>query len=512
MELLTTVFYIIVFLLSLTLIVSIHELGHFLLAKRAGILIHEYSIGMGPVVYRKKKGETYYSLRVLPLGGYVAMSGEDRENQLIKQGQTIGLVFNDQDQVCEILLDSSTKKPAVMGKVVSFDLFGREMAPLFIELENQEGVVQKYEVDRKTKYLYGVKNELQITPSESSFETKTIWERFLVLFFGPLMNFILAVFLVFIVAVFQGKPLENNVVNNASNPKLQSGDVITNINGTEVETLNEIREQLGNINSHKVNVTVLRDGEVLTQEVLVTVILNNFGFANDTTPGKEDQLFIGGIGTKSKEAGLAFGDMILTINRVSVDSWAEVIELARNYNQQEVELSVLRNGQVISNIKYEVFSTETLNTIGSNVVDVRMGFDLGYEFNWLYPLYYPFVHFGESVTQMLGTLGLLFNPNSGVGVGELSGPIGIFSLVENAASQGIYSLLLFIAFLSVNIGLMNLLPIPALDGGRILFLGYEAVTKKKIPAKVEFWINQISFFLLLGLIIFVSFGDIGRLF
>lgn len=512
MGLLTTVFYIIIFLLSLTLIVSIHELGHFLLAKKAGILIHEYSIGMGPVLYRKKKGETYYSLRVLPLGGYVAMSGEDRENQLIKKGQTIGLVFNEENQVSDILLDQSTKKANVTGKVVSFDLFGKEMAPLFIELENEAGEINKYEVNRKAKYLYATKNELQITPSESSFETKTIWQRFLVLFCGPLMNFILAILLVFIVALIQGKPSENNIVNNSSNPKLLTGDVITNINGNEVSDIYGIRNELANINSHKVNVTVIRNNETITQEIYVNVIINNFGIVNDLSAGREDSLYVAGLGAKAKEAGLQVGDLILTINNESVQTWEEVITKSRNYSSNEIGLSVLRDGQVVSNIKYEVFSNQTLETIGSSAIQVRMGFDLGYEFDFLYSLYYPFVQFGESVTQMLGTLGLLFNPNSGVGVGELSGPIGIFSLVQNAASQGIFSLLLFIAFLSVNIGLMNLLPIPALDGGRILFLGYEAITKKKIPAKIEFWINQISFFLLLGLIIFVSFGDVGRLF
>lgn len=511
MGLLSTIFYIIVFLLSLTLIVSIHELGHFLLAKKAGILIHEYSIGMGPVLYKKKKGETYYSLRVLPLGGYVAMSGEDRENHLLKKGQTIGLVKNESGIVTEILLDQSVKKPEIIGNVVSFDLFGKDMAPLFIELEH-EGVTTRYEVDRKAKYLYAVKNELQITPSESSFETKTLWQRFLVLFFGPLMNFLLALVLVFIVALVQGKPSENNIVNNSSNPLLRSGDVIEVINGTPISNIHEIRDALANINSHKVSVSVLRDGEVKELQLYVTVIMNNFGIVNDTQTGREDQLYVAGLGTKAKEAGLAFGDLILTINGNEVSTWEEVILLAKNYNFDEVELTVSRAGQVVSGIKYNVFSNETLETIGSKAVEVRMGFDLGHEFNLLYSLYYPFVHFGESVNQMIGTLALLFNPNSGVGVGELSGPIGIFSLVKNAASQGIFSLFLFLAFLSVNIGLMNLLPIPALDGGRILFLGYEAITKKKVPAKFEFWVNQISFYLLLGLIIFVSFGDIGRLF
>ncbi|VEU83220.1 RIP metalloprotease RseP [Acholeplasma hippikon] len=511
MQILDTVFNIIIFLLSLTLIVSLHELGHFLLAKKAGILIHEYSIGMGPAIYRKKKGETYYAVRVLPLGGYVAMSGEDRENQLLKKDQVVGLVLNENQVVTEILLDQSTKKPSVVGKVVSFDLFGRDMAPLFIELE-VSGALTRYEVDRKARYLYGVKNELQITPAESSFETKTLWQRFLVLFCGPLMNFILALVLVFIVALVQGKPSNSNVVNNSSNPALLKGDVITKIGDIEVSNLTEVSNALSNINSHKVSMVVLRNGELQTIEVYLTVVMNNLGIVNYPVEGKRDELYVGGLGTKAKEAGLQFEDKILTINGQTVTTWEEVITIARTYNLKEVSLSVLRDGNVVPNIRYEVFSLETLETIGTDAIQIRVGFDVGYEFNFLYSLYYPFVHFGESISQMVGTIALLINPNSGIGIGELSGPIGIFSLVQNAASQGIFSLLLFIAFLSVNIGLMNLLPIPALDGGRILFLGYEAITKKKFPAKVEFWINQISFYALIALMIYVTFGDVGRLF
>src|SRR5690606_4214352 len=134
-----------------------------------------------------------------------------------------------------------------------------------------------------------------------------------------------------------------------------------------------------------------------------------------------------------------------------------------------------------------------------------MGIDLGRAFDFVYLFTYPVTQFADSVSQMIATLGLLFNPNSSVGVGDLAGPVGIFSLVSNAASGGLMNLLVFVAFLSVNIGLFNLLPIPALDGGRLIFLGYEAITRRKVPAKVELWVNNAFFFLLMGLFIYVTF-------
>ena len=109
-------------------------------------------------------------------------------------------------------------------------------------------------------------------------------------------------------------------------------------------------------------------------------------------------------------------------------------------------------------------------------------------------------------------VGFLFGGSKQIGVGDLSGPVGIFKIVGFYASGGILSLLAFIAFLSVNIGIINLLPIPALDGGRILFISIEAVTRRKIPRKVDAIVNNVFFVLLLLLLLFVTFKDIVRLF
>lgn len=515
METLLLIWNILLFLIVLTVIISIHELGHFLLAKRAGILIHEFSIGMGPAIISRKKGETSYSLRAIPLGGYVAMSGENGDNALINVGSIIGVNLNEIGLIKEIILDQSICKPLIVGEVLSFDLFGKDLKELFIEIKTEDQEIHKYQVTRDAKYLYAKKKEIQITPEESSFSSKSILDRFLVLFFGPLMNFILAIILLFMVAIIQGKPLTNNVVNDSTNPSLLKGDIITEINNIPVSNIDEIRTALESVNGHFVETTVIRNGETKVIDVYLTLVLQNIGIVNSTQPLYQDDLYIAGLGGKAKAAGLNVGDKILSVDdgsgAVLVNTWSELLEIARNYESDQITLVVLRKGEE-KTITYEVLSEDVLSAIGTEKVSIRMGFTLGYAFDLLYTFTYPFTQFGGSVTEMVATLGLLFNPNSGVGVSDLAGPVGIFSLVSNAAAGGFISLIGFVAFLSVNIGLMNLLPIPALDGGRLIFLGYEAITKKKIPAKFELWVNNAFFFLLLGLFVFVTWNDILRLF
>ncbi|WIF88178.2 RIP metalloprotease RseP [Acholeplasma laidlawii] len=502
---------LVLFLLVLTVIISIHELGHFLFAKRAGILIHEFSIGMGPQIVAKTKGDTKYAFRAIPLGGYVSMSGENGDYALISKGSRVGICLNEIGLVTGILLDQTRKKPLVTGEVVDFDLYGKNLSELFIEIKTDEGEVLRYQVTRDAKYYYGNKKELQITPEESSFASKTIWQRFLVLFMGPMMNFILALLLFIIIAAVQGKPVDDNVVHESSNPGLIAGDIIVNINGTDVEDLNDIRQMGELITDHVVPVVVVRNGVEESINLYVTILLQNFGLVNDTRDAYKDGAFIGGIGGKAGSVGVNLGDEITQVNGIPVFNWSDILVLARNYNQKTITLNVLRDGEYLT-FTYDVLPEDTLNKLGHESVAVRFGFQTGYEFDFLYMLYNPFQRFGSSVTEMVNTIGMLFSTSSGVGVSDLAGPVGIFSLVSNAAQGGFINLLGFVAFLSVNIGLMNLLPIPALDRGRLLFLGYEAVSKKKIPAKVEGLVNNAFFILLLMLFVFVTWNDILRIF
>ncbi len=506
-----TVWNIIIFLLVLTSIISIHELGHFLFAKRAKILVHEFSIGMGPLIVQKKKGETFYSLRAIPLGGYVSMSGENGDNPLINKGSRVGINLNEEGKIFEIVLDETVAKPQMIGEVLDLDLYGKNFAPLFLELDIN-GEVKRYEVLRDAMFLFRKKQKLQVTPAESSFAEKTIWERFLVLFAGPAMNFLLALVILFIVAILQGKPQNTTEIGVSGNSLLKAGDVITELNGSEVDDFGDILGFLATYNQTTLSITVDRDGTTITETIELYVVLQNLGF----TAGDKDEVVVGQSFGKASQADLDSGDLIVGLTYGSLTltnpTWEELIDAARStINGGSVKLFIERDGEA-KTIEYNVLKTSVLRDIGADAVMMQIPYRRVYQYDFVHMLTYPWTQFGDSVREMGVTLGLLFNPTSGVGLGDLAGPVGIFSLVSNAASAGFVNLLIFTAFLSVNIGLMNLLPIPALDGGRLIFLGYEAISRKKIPSKVEMWVNNIFFILLMVLFVFVTWNDIGRIF
>ena len=175
---------------------------------------------------------------------------------------------------------------------------------------------------------------------------------------------------------------------------------------------------------------------------------------------------------------------------------------------------VERNGELVS-VSIRPYSKKLMaaqaSTNGETYPLIKnvIGISPTYKFNLLQSFVYSGTRSLNSATVVFKTLGLLFT--GGVSLRDMSGPVGIFSLTKVAASQGFVSLLNLTGLLSINIGIMNLLPIPALDGGRLVFVAYEAITKKKPNAKVETIMITVTMILLFGLMIYVTFGDIGNL-
>ena len=194
---------IIAFVLIIGVIIAIHEGGHFFFAKKAGILCHEFSLGMGPVIYKKQFGETTFCLRAIPIGGFVSMAGEDVAEDVVKVGDSIGLNIEN-DVVTEIILDDN-RECQVRGEVESIDLNGINDSPLYITLT--DGLQnQYYTVKKDAFYVFEKNKRLQITPYDRCFDSKTIWQRFITIFAGPLMNLVLAIFIYLIVAFASGVP------------------------------------------------------------------------------------------------------------------------------------------------------------------------------------------------------------------------------------------------------------------------------------------------------------------
>ncbi|HKL61598.1 MAG TPA: RIP metalloprotease RseP [Acholeplasma sp.] len=518
---------ILAFVFSLGIIIAIHEWGHFIFAKRANILCHEYAIGMGPVVYQKKKGETQYSIRAIPIGGFVSMAGEQVESSLLRKDQRIGLNFKD-GKVCEINLNPEFVKSEQEMLITAHDLYDQAGNGLFISgVVNQ--IEQTFEVLNDASYVFTEKKKLQIAPYNRSFESKTLWQRFLTIFAGPMMNFILAFFLFIIVALATGKPVTTPVINEVigNNPASISGilpgDKILSIGAVQVDSWSKIGDALDQYaGSYDVSIVILRNGVEQTFTITPRVDINSMGISNfngSTIINSPNGAYIASVfgkavGTKDKPLMLA-GDVVTAVKTgevtKTITSFKDLILFAKGYEGGEATFSVLRDGENIE-ITYDVWEQSVLDSQDINKYQSVIGISPNTQFDFLYSISQGFTQIGKSVSQIIKVLGLLFGGSNQIGLNDMSGPVGIFNIVGSYASQGFIALLFFIGFLSINIGVMNLLPIPALDGGRLVFLLFELVTRKPINKKVENTINNVMFILLMALFIYITFFDIGRLF
>jgi len=512
------IFNILVFLISLSVVIMIHELGHFVMARRAGILCHEFAIGMGPTVWSKRKGETLYSIKLIPIGGYVMMSGEEIEDEVVKVGSQVRLVF-EQGKVTKIILDHTDEKYERYEKITveKVDLKGQNMAPLYIN---------DYEVVRNAFYV--MKNrEYQVAPVERGFNGKTLWQRFKAIFFGPAMNFALALVVYLIVNLAVGFPNMGSTILGTvgdefpAGGKLQVGDEIIAIEGVEVDSWEELSLELEkDFANRELDITFIRDGEEMQTTITPMLYFYSFGFHSAIDAG--DSLIIGSVTeeTKAGSAGFEAGDQILSVDGNLVASWTEFIaEIERigdlpYLEGRVIEFVVSRDGNEVTLSVDEPFSEAFLETQNIGIVESRIGISPEYNFNFGQAIISSFKDVGRSAMIIFTTIGLLFDNSgagAGVGVDNLAGPLGIYEITSQALSGGWITLFSWIGLLSVNLGVINLLPIPALDGGRLVFLGYEAITKRKLNRKVENTLNYVMFLALMGLFVFITYNDLLRL-
>lgn len=409
---------ILAFVLVFGLLVLVHELGHFLLAKRAGILCREFALGMGPKIFRVKRGETEYTLRLLPIGGLVRMAGEDPEMDMLKPHMEVSVERDALGKVTHILLDgpSTGSARAITGTVVRFDL--EQQLNIVLELDGE----QKTFAVHPQAHLVKDGQEVQIAPLNRQFKGKTISQRFWAIFAGPAANFLLAFVLFIVIGFLYGVP-----------------------NGSYLGTV---------------------------------------------VPGGP-----------AAQAGLMEGDKIVAIQGQQVTAWRDVIEMISQSPGKEVKIDYERNGQLMS-VPVKVGKDENnvgkimvTNALTSSPVEVlKSGATSTYDFT----------------VMILKSLGMLVTGQ--YGLKDLSGPVGIFQMTGEVAQQGMAILLKWAAVLSINLGLFNLLPLPALDGGRLAFLGIEALRGRPVDPHKEGMVHFLGFALLMLLILVVTWNDLQRLF
>lgn len=557
---------IIAFILIIGTIIALHELGHLFVAKKAGILCHEYSIGFGPVIYKHQFKETLFCIRAIPLGGYVSMAGEGVTSDLVKVGEEIGLNLSG-EAVSEIIL-SEKQDASIRGKVVSVDLVGEDSNPLYITIN--DGLQDRFfNVYKDAYYIFDNGKKLQLEPYERTFDSKPWWQRVLTLFAGPFMNFILAMVIYFIVSFSYGVPnMQSNVIGSVSESYpvygiLEAGDIIKSINGKSVTSWTEINSKFDSEHSNYVTTYVITyiDSSDNNQEKtetfeaytnITSIGLTNIGVSNtnrvsktysislydgtSTTTKDITGLTVGkcAIRYKGSEGNIKSNDIITSMtittskgkNVISGSdlTWSNIVKYL--YESSDNDLPTINfeyysyNSDnnyytyVESSNDIEPYTHEVLQSQDVSYFRILIGISPSYHFDFFGCIGDAFSRFGSDFTIIIRTLKLLIWPSTvrQIGVSDLSSFVGIFAIIKTYIASGFLVLLAFMAMLSVNIGIMNLLPIPALDGGRIVFVLVEAITKKKVNKKVESIINTVFFILVLILLVYVTFNDVLRFF
>ena len=416
---------VLVFLIVFSVVVVIHEFGHFYFAKRAGILVREFAIGMGPKLYSHQgKDGTTYTIRALPMGGYVRMAGYEDEEEL-KAGMLIGLVLDEQDQVIKINTSQKIQLAnAIPFEVASFDLLDELILTGFINGDESQTVT--YQVNHDALIIEEDGTEVRIAPRDVQFQSAKLWQRMLTNFAGPMNNFILTLVLIMGIVFVRGY-----VVNN--------------------------------------NSTVVR---VVSDGV-------------------------------AELAGLQEGDEILAIDQEEVTTWNEVVEIVRVSPNQELQVEIKRgtDSQTIAMTPEAVeINDQTIGQLGIQA-PIETGFWAKIKGG-----------FRESLEMFLGIVRALRGLITNFSLNQLGGPVAIMEMSSQAARQGPMTVIYLMAMISVNLGIFNLLPIPGLDGGKLLLNIFEGVRGKPLSQEKEGLITLVGFSLLLLLMVLVTWNDIQRFF
>ena len=430
---------IIAFILIFFVVVTIHEFGHFIVAKKSGILCQEFAIGMGPKIFHKKIGETNFTIRLLPLGGYVKMPDNvfDFNNDVsmydLKKGMNIRLKLDKEDKVEKIILDESNDMELLPIHLEDFDLTEKLFIRGFVGDESEY-----FEVRKDACVVFGGMEE-QIAPLDRMFSSHSWGKKFWTLFAGPLMNFFLAAVIFIGLAFYTGVPVNND------------------------------------------------DAKL--------------GVVADNSP--------------AQTAGLKVGDTITEVNGQSISTWTGFVEKIKESNGQELTLKVNRDGS-IQEVKVTPKEEVTKNKKGEDVKTYKVGIGKyqetkkGFVDSIKYGLQET-LHYGTLIfTAIINLFVSLFT--GGFSLNQLGGPVAIYEMSSSAAKSGLVTTLQWTGILSVNLGLMNLIPIPVLDGGRIIFVIYEAIFKKPINKKAQYYMTITFGLLMVALMLAVTWNDIQRLF
>ena len=417
---------IIAFLFVFSVIVIIHEFGHYYFAKKAGILVREFAIGMGPKIFQVRKGETVYTLRLLPIGGYVRMAGHDEDEQEIKPGMMITIELDKENIVQKLNFDEHLIiENSVPFQIEEADLHrSMTLSGYFVNSEEKVNLT----VSKQATIIESDGTEVVVAPIERQFNSASLWNRIKTNAAGPMNNFILSIIIFIIVGFMQGGVPSNDPV------------------------IGQVSDQ-----------------------------------------------------SAAHEAGLQTSDKIISIDGVDIHSWDEMTSIVRSSADKTLSMTIQRNGDT-KNVSITPKSVEGQN--GSKIG--QLGVTRTLDNSILSILGYGFTQTISVIVLVLSALGSIFT--KGFNLNQLGGPVAIYSLTSQVAKNGLIDLLSFMGMISANLGVMNLLPIPALDGGKLVLNFIEGIRKKPLDPEKEGYLTIAGAIFLFAFMIAVTWNDIMKLF
>lgn len=425
---------IIIAILALSFLIIIHELGHFTVAKLSGIKVHEFALFMGPKIFSVQKGETTYSLRAVPIGGYVRMEGEE-----------------------------------------------------------------------------------QASEDSRAFNKKPIPIRMAVIAAGPIMNILVAILFAYIVFSFSGynstivAPIQHD--SPAYQAGIREGDKILKYNGKSIYNPIDVDLFMLGSKGQPKDIEVLRGNTTQKLKIIPEIMPKNrylLGFGPAGPSGEKSRTIESIVkDSGASKAGLQKGDIITKFNGVDLKDGKAIRDYLEKNNGKELNVTVIRNGKEINRnltpIKGK--NPESYNT-GLAFKHLKGGFietikqSAVYSFSISRSVYY--------------SLSLLITQK--VSLNEVSGPVGIVTVIGDVVKSSptfmdkFLNLLTLTSLISINLGLFNLIPFPALDGSKIIILAIEAIRRKALPPEREAIISLVGLTILVMLMIFTTFNDVFKLF
>ena len=449
----TTIIYIGSFIALLGVLVTIHEYGHFIFARIFKVHVQRFSIGMGPVIYKRlDKHGTEFAISALPLGGYVSMI----TNKLIEH----------EPEVKEQLTEEQIK---------------------------------------------------------NTFDSKPKWQRALIMFAGPLANFLLSIFIFSLIflntpdpqttAVIKG--VENSVNMNSSNEFILPGDQIIAINSTIISDSKDINLELLSYAGYTgtINLTLKRSD--IVDFINVGILVDDFlptaesqaNPLNDLGVEVEYKMkpVIGSIikNGPADKSNLKANDVIAKIGNTKINYASDIRNAISSVPNQNVLIDVYRDGDLLQ-FPVGVGSSEDIDGNQIGIIGVSFGTSRSF-YQSLSKGVYETYNLSVKTLQFIGKM-----LTGNMGTENLSGPIGIAQMAGNTAQAGFLPFMYLMALLSISLGVLNLLPIPVLDGGQLTLLGIEALRGKPLAEKTENFIYTGGALMVGALMIFAIFNDVAR--